>query len=141
MMKYILLLSALFLCTGCPSQQSSGSPSSVAAQRPAALSLHAATVAVLMLDELEAEHAKTLNSTMTAELAAAEGRVARLERAAASLRIADDWLRGAVSAEDGRAALKSAIQLLRLAVQELQAQGKSIPPELDAMLGTAEQVL
>ncbi len=132
---------ALTGCSGAgtsPSTPEGASTKAVVVPGAAALAYNGAAAALLYFDTREAAYVQTLDSSKTAELAAAEHRVQTLEHARAALDIAKGWLEGKNTGEEGRAGIRDAVHVLKLVTAELTNQGRPLPKEVSVGLAAAE---
>lgn len=99
-----------------------------------------------ILDELERDRLKAINDAgdparAKAELPKAQARNAQLHRLRDALELTRQWLAGELSEQDGRAALRGAVQMLQLLVEEMRGQGLKIPEQVDAGLNAGKLLL
>lgn len=141
------LLLSLLICfstfIGCaPARGSSSAPQTTTASREAVFAFAGLHTAWAMLDEREAAKlaaisAKNDPALARAELPKAEDRVARLHRIRDALEIARGYLAGTKTFDDARAALRDAAALCQLLVDEMKAEGVSVPEEISTGLAAA----
>lgn len=124
-------------CT--PDQQRAASADVVA--KAEALAFNGATVALLLLDDAEANYLDSLPRPTEQQLQASMARVERLKRARAALAIVRQALAGELGDLDERDKLREAAKALDLVAVELEADGVRLPDELQRALAAARAVL
>lgn len=118
-----------------PSKGSSSAPQTTETSREAALAFSGLHTAWALLDNAEAARLKAITdkgdpALAKAELPKAEARNARLHRVRDALEVARGYVAGTKSFAEGRAALHDAAVVLRIVVDELQADGVKLPDEV-----------
>jgi hypothetical protein len=100
-----------------------------------------AVAALLLLDEQEARHLDSLPHPTELQVQQATLRVAKLTRARDALVLVRRILTGELANESARDQLKDAAQALDLVAAELEADGVSLPDELQQALSAARVLL
>jgi hypothetical protein len=116
------------------------------APREVVIAYTGAYTAWALLDELERVRLKAINDKgdpklAAAELPKAEARNARLHRMRDSLEIARGYIVGEKSLNECKVALRDAVTLLHVVVEELRADGVKVPDEVSSGLAAASAFL
>jgi hypothetical protein len=118
-------------------------PTAPVVDREAAMRLafNSTALALDFIDQTEAAYLDAIEKPTGQQLLDAERRVMRLKRIRAVLGIARDWLDRGLPDDEGRKALADATELLRIAGEELEAQGVRLPPAVRDGLAAAAALL
>jgi hypothetical protein len=112
-------------------------PSSVMVESGKALAFNSAVVALVLLDQREADYLNSLETPTQAQIDAAAQRVQRLKAARLALEVAREWIQGDGS-RDGEQAIRDAVVVLAEVAALLKSEGVDVPPEVEKALGLVE---
>ena len=112
-------------------------PSSVMVESGKALAFNSAVVALVLLDQREADYLNSLEAPTQAQIDAAAQRVQRLKAARLALEVAREWIQGDGS-RDGEQAIRDAVVALAEVAALLKSEGVDVPPEVEKALGLVE---
>lgn len=120
-----LTVFALMHVASCSSAPSKGDTAALV-QRVEALAFNGAVIALEVLDGLEARHLDSLKSPTPEDIAKGERALERLKRARSALELVEAHIEGNAQG-DPKAALREAVEALRLIAAELKADGVDVP--------------